>query len=159
MSGGVNFAQNARCSARWRRRDSRDLGAEIAAVEALLVSPDVSKLNAGCDDKGGGGGRGVGCSLPPRSAWKLRGVRKLKTFSRTPHCRGIAPHSKVHHLGSSFQFRRVTPIGRSDGGSREFVLSRCVRVIFTTVFPLIINIDKSCVYPPPRVSRNPNLPC
>ena len=95
--------------------ERRDLGAEIAAVEAVvLVSPDVSKLNAGCDDKGG---EGVERSLPPRSAWKPRGVnaeRKLKTFSRAPHCRGIGPHSKVHHLGSSFQFQRVTPIGRSE---------------------------------------------
>ena len=42
--------------------ERRDLGAEIAAVEAVLVSPDVSKLNAGCDDKGGG--EGVERSLP-----------------------------------------------------------------------------------------------
>ena len=37
------------------------------------------------------------------SAWKLHGVnaeRKLKTFQRAPDCRGIAPHSQLHHLGS-----------------------------------------------------------
>ena len=113
--------------------ERRDLGAEIAAVEAVLVSPDVSKLNAGCDDKGGG--EGVERSLPPRSAWKPRGVnaeRKLKTFSRA---RSSLSRNCAPFKGASFGFIISIPESNTHRevgySSREFVLSRWVIVIFT----------------------------